>query len=93
MWILKSKLDLLTMHTIWLREHNRIAYHLYNINTNWPNEKLYEEARKIVSAEMQIITYKQWLPVVLGPEGMEMVIFPLWFSNVKQILTPLLYWF
>ncbi len=35
--------------------------------------RLYQEARKIVGAEMQMITYQHWLPLILGPEGMRML--------------------
>lgn len=54
------------MHTIWLREHNRIARRLRRINPHWRGEKLYQQARKIVGAEMQHITFEHWIPAVLG---------------------------
>lgn len=61
------------MHTIWLREHNRIATELRDINPHWDGHTLFYEARKIVGAEMQHITYVHWLPHVLGPKGMNML--------------------
>ena len=54
------------MHTIWHREHNRIANKLAELNPNWSDETLYQEARRIVVAEIQHITYKEWLPILLG---------------------------
>lgn len=54
------------MHTIWHREHNRIANKLAELNPNWSDETLYQEARRIVIAEIQHITYKEWLPILLG---------------------------
>ncbi|KAL0271442.1 UNVERIFIED_CONTAM: hypothetical protein PYX00_008538 [Menopon gallinae] len=54
------------MYTIWVREHNRIAKELSQINPHWDDETLYQEARKIVIAQIQHITYKNWIPLVLG---------------------------
>jgi peroxidase len=62
---------LTSLHTIFLREHNRIARRLREINPRWDGETIYQEARKIVGAEMQFITYNEYLPLVLGPERME----------------------
>ncbi|VDN99865.1 unnamed protein product [Rodentolepis nana] len=68
-----ENLGLLSMHTIWVREHNRIAEELRSLNPHWSGDRLYHEARKIVGALMQSITYRSWLPKILGPRGMEMM--------------------
>ncbi|XP_040352956.1 lactoperoxidase isoform X1 [Herpailurus yagouaroundi] len=55
-------------HTLLLREHNRLAKELKRLNPHWDGEKLYQEARKILGAFMQIITFRDYLPIVLGDE-------------------------
>lgn len=68
-----EQVGLIAMHTIWMREHNRVAGELRRINPQWDGDTLYQEARKIVGAAMQHITYKHWLPSILGKEGMHML--------------------
>lgn len=55
-------------HTLFLREHNRLAWELKRLNPQWDGEKLYQEARKILGAFVQIITFRDYLPIVLGVE-------------------------
>ncbi|KAK1331323.1 hypothetical protein QTO34_009276 [Cnephaeus nilssonii] len=70
---------LATSHTLFLREHNRLARELKSLNPHWDGEKLYQEARKILGpscrpnlrtqSELQhIITFRDYLPIVLGVE-------------------------
>ena len=35
--------------------------------------KVYQEARKLVGAQMQVITFKHWLPIIIGKQGMELL--------------------
>ncbi|XP_023215778.1 uncharacterized protein LOC111618468 [Centruroides sculpturatus] len=62
---------LVVMHTIWVREHNRIARTLASLNPHWDDDQLFEEARRIVGAELQHITYHELLPTFLGQNIMD----------------------
>ena len=51
------------MHTVWLREHNRIVGELRKINpTMTDKEKLYQTARKIVTGIWAHLAYDEYLP-------------------------------
>ncbi|KAL1428690.1 hypothetical protein MTO96_003035 [Rhipicephalus appendiculatus] len=58
-----------SLQTLLVREHNHIADELKK--KGWPDEKVYHVARKMVGACLQAITYKEYLPHVLGPGIME----------------------
>ncbi|XP_045535396.1 peroxidase isoform X2 [Papilio machaon] len=60
------------LHSLWVKEHNRIARMLAKLNPDWNSDRLYHEARRIVVAELQHITYKQWLPALTGKSFDEM---------------------
>src|SRR5262249_9433292 len=48
------------------RNHNAIATQLQKAHTNWTDEQLYQEARKLNIAGYQSIVYNEWIPAVLG---------------------------
>ncbi|XP_069801681.1 myeloperoxidase-like [Dendropsophus ebraccatus] len=57
---------LTSFHTVFLREHNRIATELHKINPHWSGEEIYQQTRLIIGSFIQHITHKHWLPLLLG---------------------------
>ncbi|XP_077497453.1 chorion peroxidase-like [Amblyomma americanum] len=67
---LNQNLGLLLMHTLWFREHNRIARKLAQVNPHWSDERLFQVSRRIVEARLQHVVYNEQLPQVVGAEAM-----------------------
>ena len=61
------------MHTIWMREHNRIARKLGKMNACWNDERIYQETRNILAAMNQVITYNEYLPLLFGSSYVDYV--------------------
>lgn len=46
---------LTSIHTLFMREHNRLARALKRLNPHWDSETLYQESRKIMGAYTQVV--------------------------------------
>jgi len=62
-----EQVALTAMHTLFVREHNRLADEIWQEDSSLSGDAIYEQARAIVGAQMQVITYNEFLPVLLGP--------------------------
>ncbi|MEL6391121.1 MAG: peroxidase family protein, partial [Bacteroidota bacterium] len=61
---------LASLHTLFVREHNRQADMIAAANPDWTDEEIYQYARKMVGGIIQSIVYNEWLPamgVILDP--------------------------
>jgi peroxidase len=57
---------LAAMHTLFVREHNYQAAQIAARTRGLTDEEIYQRARRIVIAEIQMITYEEFLPALLG---------------------------
>ena len=60
---------LASMHTLFLREHNRICNMIQSKYPYWNDEKIYQNARRILIAEYQNVVYGEFLPAILGSQN------------------------
>jgi hypothetical protein len=61
-----EQVGLTAVHTLFVREHNRLADRIHQLYPTLDDEQIYQIARRIVGAEQQIITYKEYLPALFG---------------------------
>ena len=59
------------MHTLFVREHNRLAEEIGDGNPSLSDEEIYQQARAIVVGEIQSITYNEYLPALLGERALQ----------------------
>ncbi|XP_066541892.1 thyroid peroxidase [Hoplias malabaricus] len=79
-------LPLTALHTLWVREHNRLATRLKQLNTHWSSETTYQETRKIIGALHQIITMRDYVPKILGKQAFDELIGP--YEGYDEFINP-----
>lgn len=65
-----EQVGLTAMHTLFVREHNLQAERIASENPELTGDEIFEHARAFVAAEMQAITYNEFLPKLLGQDAM-----------------------
>ncbi|MGK7944176.1 MAG: peroxidase family protein, partial [Microcystaceae cyanobacterium] len=79
-----EQVSLIAIHTVMAREHNRLATEIKaRLGEGEPelvqaftesglseDEFIYQSARKVVGAQIQIITYDEFLPLLVGDHGL-----------------------
>lgn len=65
-----EQVGLTAMHTLFVREHNRLAQQIAAGDPALSGEEVYLRARRFVGALMQVITYNEFLPALLGPAAL-----------------------
>ena len=65
-----EQLGLTALHTLFVREHNRRAGLIAQRHPEFDGDTIYQRARRLVGAELQIITYREYLPLLLGPHAL-----------------------
>lgn len=61
---------LTVLHTVYVREHNRIAKAFVQMNADWDDDKIYHETRHIIAAGVQHVMVNEFLPLLLGNKFM-----------------------
>jgi hypothetical protein len=65
-----ENLALLAMQHLFMREHNFWADSIKAGDPNLSDDAIYSRARAIVGAEIQCITYRDFIPILLGPNAL-----------------------
>ena len=64
-----EQIGLISIHTLFVREHNRLADIIADLDPSLTGDEIYQLARKIVGAQIQAITFNEFLPLLLGPDA------------------------
>lgn len=57
---------LAVMHTLFVREHNRLAAFFASQHPSWTDEQVYQAARRVNIAELQHIVIDEFVPALFG---------------------------
>lgn len=61
-----EQIHLTVLHTLYMREHNRIADRLSELNPHWNDERIFHEARHIMAAGVQQVMINEYIPLLIG---------------------------
>ncbi|EFO98768.1 hypothetical protein CRE_31538 [Caenorhabditis remanei] len=62
---------LIAVHSVFHREHERVSSKFKDLNPHWDDERIYQETRKLISAQFAHIVYHEYLPIVIGQKLMD----------------------
>ncbi len=62
--------SIFSLQTLFMREHNFWADTIKAANPSFNDDAIFQRARAIVNAETQLITYRDFLPALLGPNAL-----------------------
>ncbi len=65
-----EQLGLAAIHTLFVREHNRWADQIRKSRPWYSDDDIFHAARRMVIAEIQIITYEEFLPALIGKRAL-----------------------
>ncbi|MEI8293655.1 MAG: peroxidase family protein [bacterium] len=65
-----ENVELSAIHTLFVREHNQIASAIAASNPAFTDEQIFQNTRRILVGELQVITYREFLPALLGPKAL-----------------------
>jgi hypothetical protein len=86
-------LGLSAMHTLFAREHNVVCKELQTAYPTWPDERVYQTARLIVSALIAKIHTVEWTPAILATKAAEQALRSNWYGAPRDWLSQLAAWF
>jgi hypothetical protein len=74
-----EQVGLTALHTLFMREHNRLCVKIKKDHPDLSGEEIYQRARAYVGALMQVITYREFLPLLIGRYALR----PYWGYNKR----------